>query len=153
MKHSLLSLALASLLASVSVSATADESVVVDGKQYRTIEVNGQTYLTPDNGGKKRVARSLDGKAVQPSLRSGDVLLQGVASPELIVSGTLLVAAEDAEAKALASRHDLHFKQSSGGIALLEAKPGTDLNAIAGQLKQEGIEVQIELGGAQQQPK
>lgn len=153
MKHSLLSLALASLLASVSLQATAEESVVVDGKQYRTIEVNGQTYLTPDNGSKKRVARSLDGKAVQPSLRSGDVLLQGVASPELIVSGTLLVAAEDAEAKALANRHDLHFKQSSGGIALLEAKPGTDLNAIASQLKQEGIEVQIELGGAQQQPK
>ncbi|MCH7372184.1 hypothetical protein [Aeromonas sp. MR16] len=153
MKHSLLSLALASLLASVSIQAAADESVVVDGKQYRTIEVNGQTYLTPDNGSKKRVARSLDGQATQPSLRSGDVLLQGVASPELIVSGTLLVAAEDAEAKALASRHGLRFKQSSGGIALLEAKPGTDLNAIASQLKQEGIEVQIELGGAQQQPK
>ncbi|MNH17117.1 hypothetical protein D3C79_767740 [compost metagenome] len=153
MKHSLLSLALASLLASVSIQATADESVVVDGKQYRTIEVNGQTYLTPDNGSKKRVARSLDGQATQPSLRSGDVLLQGVASPELIVSGTLLVAAEDAEAKALASRHGLRFKQSSGGIALLEAKPGTDLNAISARLKQEGVKVQIELAGAEQQPR
>lgn len=153
MKHSLLSLALASLLASVSVSVTAEETVVVEGKQYRTIEVNGQTYLTPDNGSKKRVARSLDGKAPQPSLRSGDILLQGAASPELIVSGTLLVEADDAQAKAVATRHGLHFKQSSGGIALLEAKPGTDLNAISTQLKQEGVNVQIELAGAQQQPK
>ena len=79
MKHSLLGLALAGLLASVGVHA-ADESVVIDGKQYRTIEVNGQTYLTPDNGSKQRVARSADGKAPRQTLRSGDVLLQGVAS-------------------------------------------------------------------------
>lgn len=153
MKHSLLSLALASLLASVCVHATADESVVIDGKQYNTIEVNGKTYLTPDNGSKKRVARSLDGKVPQQTLRSGDVLLQGVASPELTVSGTLLVEADDNQAKALAGRHGLQFKQSSGGIALLEAKPGTDLNAIATQLKQQGVRVQIELAGVLKQPK
>lgn len=153
MKHSLLSLALASLLASVCVHATADESVVIDGKQYNTIEVNGKTYLTPDNGSKKRVARSLDGKLPQQTLRRGDVLLQGVASPELTVSGTLLVEADDNQAKALAGRHGLQFKQSSGGIALLEAKPGTDLNAIATQLKQQGVRVQIELAGALKQPK
>ena len=153
MKHSLLSLALASLLASVSAQATAEESVVIEGKQYSTIEVNGQTYLTPDNGSKKRVARSLDGKAPQQTLRRGDVLMQGAASPELTVSGTLLVEADDASAKALATRHSLNFKQSSGGIALLEAKPGTDLNAIATKLKSEGVNVQIELSGAEQQPK
>ena len=48
MKQSLLSLALASLLASVCVHATADESVVIDGKQYNTIEVNGKNL--PDAG-------------------------------------------------------------------------------------------------------
>lgn len=151
MKQILFGLTLAGLL--TALPALADESVTIDGKQYRAIEVNGQTYFTPDNGSKKRVARSLDGKAAQPGLRSGDVLLQGAASPELVVSGTLLVAAEDTQAKSLASRHGLSFKQSSGGIALLTAKPGADLNAIASQLRQEGVEVQIELGGPEQQPK
>jgi len=146
-------LLLATLLAPLSGQLCAEESVTMDGKQYSTIEVNGQTYLIPDNGSKKRVARSLDSKAPQQTLRRGDVLLQGAASPELTVSGTLLVEADDASATALASRHGLSFKQSSGGIALLEAKPGTDLNAIATALKQEGVNVQIELAGALKQPK
>ncbi|MBL0443533.1 hypothetical protein JEO77_19270 [Aeromonas veronii] len=146
-------LLLATLLAPLSGQLCAQESVTMDGKQYSTIEVNGQTYLIPDNGSKKRVARSLDGKAPQQTLRRGDVLMQGAASPELTVSGTLLVEADDATAKALATRHGLNFKQSSGGIALLEAKSGTDLNAIATQLQSEGVKVQIELSGAEQQPK
>ena len=146
-------LLLATLLAPLSGQLCAQESVTMDGKQYSTIEVNGQTYLTPDNGSKKRVARSLDGKAAQPGLRSGDVLLQGVASPELTVSGTLLIEADEPQARALAKRHGLSFKQSSGGIALLQAKPGTDLNAISARLQQEGVKVQIELAGAEQQPR
>ena len=146
-------LLLATLLAPLSGQLCAQESVTMDGKQYSTIEVNGQTYLIPDNGCKKRVARSLDSKVPQQTLRRGDVLMQGAASPELTVSGTLLVEADDASAKALATRHGLNFKQSSGGIALLEAKPGTDLNAIATKLKSEGLNVQIELSGAEQQPK
>ncbi len=146
-------LLLATLLAPLSGQLCAEESVTMDGKQYSTIEVNGQTYLIPDNGSKKRVASSLDSKVPQQTLRRGDVLMQGAASPELTVSGTLLVEADDASATALASRHGLSFKQSSGGIALLEAKPGTDLNAIATQLKSEGMKVQIELSGAKQQPK
>ncbi|WP_279486924.1 serine protease chaperone [Aeromonas veronii] len=146
-------LLLATLLAPLSGQLCAEESVTMDGKQYSTIEVNGQTYLIPDNGNKRRVARSLDSKAPQQTLRRGDVLMQGAASPELTVSGTLLVEADDASATALASRHGLSFKQSSGGIALLEAKPGTDLNAIASKLKSEGVKVQIELSGAEQQPK
>ncbi|THJ47643.1 MULTISPECIES: serine protease chaperone [Aeromonas] len=146
-------LLLATLLAPLSGQLCAQESITMDGKQYSTIEVNGQTYLIPDNGSKKRVARSLDSKVPQQTLRRGDVLMQGAASPELTVSGTLLVEADDATAKALASRHGLNFKQSSGGIALLEAKPGTDLNAIATKLKSEGVNVQIELSGAEQQPK
>ncbi|ELM3615244.1 TPA: hypothetical protein SIA29_003324 [Aeromonas sobria] len=146
-------LLLATLLAPLSGQLCAEESVTMDGKQYSTIEVNGQTYLIPDNGSKKRVARSLDSKAPQQTLRRGDVLMQGAASPELTVSGTLLVEADDASATALASRHGLSFKQSSGGIALLEAKPGTDLNAIASKLQSEGVKVQIELSGAEQQPK
>ncbi|MFM4768274.1 serine protease chaperone [Aeromonas veronii] len=146
-------LLLATLLAPLSGQLCAQESVTMDGKQYSTIEVNGQTYLIPDNGSKKRVARSLDSKVPQQTLRRGDVLMQGAASPELTVSGTLLVEADDASAKALATRHGLNFKQSSGGIALLEAKSGTDLNAIATKLKSEGVKVQIELSGAEQQPK
>ncbi|WP_421353921.1 serine protease chaperone [Aeromonas veronii] len=146
-------LLLATLLAPLSGQLCAQESVTMDGKQYSTIEVNGQTYLIPDNGSKKRVARSLDSKVPQQTLRRGDVLMQGAASPELTVSGTLLLEADDASAKALATRHGLNFKQSSGGIALLEAKPGTDLNAIATKLKSEGVNVQIELSGAEQQPK
>ncbi|WP_033136361.1 serine protease chaperone [Aeromonas finlandensis] len=146
-------LLLATLLAPLSGQLCAEESITMDGKQYSTIEVNGETYLIPDNGSKKRVARSLDSKVPQQSLRRGDVLMQGAASPELTVSGTLLVEADDASATALASRHGLSFKQSSGGIALLEAKPGTDLNAIASKLKSEGVKVQIELSGAEQQPK
>lgn len=146
-------LLLATLLAPLSGQLCAEESVTMDGKQYSTIEVNGQTYLIPDNGSKKRVTRSLDSKVPQQTLRRGDVLMQGAASPELTVSGTLLVEADDATAKALATRHSLNFKQSSGGIALLEAKPGTDLNAIATKLKSEGVNVQIELSGAEQQPK
>ena len=146
-------LLLATLLAPLSGQLCAQESVTMDGKQYSTIEVNGQTYLIPDNGSKKRVARSLDSKVPQQTLRRGDVLMQGAASPELTVSGTLLVEADDASAKALATRHGLNFKQSSSGIALLEAKPGTDLNAIATKLKSEGVNVQIELSGAEQQPK
>ncbi|WP_338455108.1 serine protease chaperone [Aeromonas veronii] len=146
-------LLLATLLAPLSGQLCAEESVTMDGKQYSTIEVNGQTYLIPDNGSKKRVARSLDSKVPQQTLRRGDVLMQGAASPELTVSGTLLVEADDASAKALATRHGLNFKQSSGGIALLEAKSGTDLNAIATKLKSEGVKVQIELSGAEQQPK
>ncbi|MFM5584904.1 hypothetical protein ACET8Y_19655 [Aeromonas veronii] len=146
-------LLLATLLAPLSGQLCAQESVTMDGKQYSTIEVNGQTYLIPDNGSKKRVTRSLDSKVPQQTLRRGDVLMQGAASPELIVSGTLLVEADDASAKALATRHGLNFKQSSGGIALLEAKSGTDLNAIATKLQSEGVKVQIELSGAEQQPK
>ncbi|WP_439832403.1 serine protease chaperone [Aeromonas veronii] len=146
-------LLLATLLAPLSGQLCAQESVTMDGKQYSTIEVNGQTYLIPDNGSKRRVARSLDSKVPQQILRRGDVLMQGAASPELTVSGTLLVEADDATAKALATRHGLNFKQSSGGIALLEAKPGTDLNAIATKIKSEGVNVQIELSGAEQQPK
>ncbi len=146
-------LLLATLLAPLSGQLCAEESVTMDGKQYSTIEVNGQTYLIPDNGSKKRVARSLDSKVPQQTLRRGDVLMQGAASPELTVSGTLLVEADDASAKELATRHSLNFKQSSGGIALLETKPGTDLNAIATKLKSEGVNVQIELSGAEQQPK
>ena len=146
-------LLLATLLTPLSGQLCAEESVTMDGKQYSTIEVNGQTYLIPDNGSKKRVARSLDSKVPQQTLRRGDVLMQGAASPELTVSGTLLVEADDATAKALATRHGLNFKQSSGGIALLEAKSGTDLNAIATKLKSEGVNVQIELSGAEQQPK
>ncbi|MFQ1685973.1 hypothetical protein ACK38W_16205 [Aeromonas veronii] len=146
-------LLLATLLAPISGQLCAQESITMDGKQYSTIEVNGQTYLIPDNGSKKRVARSLDSKVPQQTLRRGDVLMQGAASPELTVSGTLLVEADDATAKALATRHGLNFKQSSGGIALLEAKSGTDLNAIATKLQSEGVKVQIELSGAEQQPK
>ena len=146
-------LLLATLLAPLSGQLCAEESVTMDGKQYSTIEVNGQTYLIPDNGSKKRVARSLDDKVPQQSLRRGDVLMQGAASPELTVSGTLLVEADDATAKALAPRPGLNFKQSSGGIALLEAKSGTDLNAIATKLQSEGVKVQIELSGAERQPK
>lgn len=146
-------LLLATLLAPLSGQLCAQESITMDGKQYSTIEVNGQTYLIPDNGSKKRVARSLDSKVPQQTLRRGDVLMQGAASPELTVSGTLLVEADDASAKALATRHGLNFKQSSGGIALLEAKSGIDLNAIATKLKSEGVNVQIELSGAEQQPK
>ncbi|WP_323063202.1 serine protease chaperone [Aeromonas jandaei] len=146
-------LLLATLLAPLSGQLCAEESVTMDGKQYSTIEVNGQTYLIPDNGSKKRVARSLDDKVPPQSLRRGDVLMQGAASPELTVSGTLLVEADDATAKALATRHGLNFKQSSGGIALLEAKSGTDLNAIATKLQSEGVKVQIELSGAERQPK
>ncbi|MFM5332910.1 hypothetical protein ACET9Z_10890 [Aeromonas veronii] len=146
-------LLLATLLAPLSGQLCAQESITMDGKQYSTIEVNGQTYLIPDNGSKKRVARSLDSKVPQQTLRRGDVLMQGAASPELTVSGSLLVEADDATAKALATRHGLNFKQSSGGIALLEAKSGTDLNAIATKLKSEGVNVQIELSGAEQQPK
>lgn len=146
-------LLLATLLAPLSGQLCAQESITMDDKQYSTIEVNGQTYLIPDNGSKKRVARSLDSKVPQQTLRRGDVLMQGAASPELTVSGTLLVEADDATAKALATRHGLNFKQSSGGIALLEAKSGTDLNAIATKLQSEGVKVQIELSGAEQQPK
>ncbi|MFM5617489.1 hypothetical protein ACET7O_16245 [Aeromonas veronii] len=146
-------LLLATLLVPLSGQLYAQESITMDGKQYSTIEVNGQTYLIPDNGSKKRVARSLDSKVPQQTLRRGDVLMQGAASPELTVSGTLLVEADDASAKALATRHGLNFKQSSGGIALLEAKSGTDLNAIATKLQSEGVKVQIELSGAEQQPK
>ncbi|MDR5013093.1 hypothetical protein RF663_02385 [Aeromonas veronii] len=146
-------LLLATLLAPLSGQLCAQESVTMDGKQYSTIEVNGQTYLIPDNSSKKRVARSLDSKVPQQTLRRGDVLMQGAASPELTVSGTLLLEADDATAKALATRHGLNFKQSSGGIALLEAKPGNDLNAIANKLQSEGVKVQIELSGAEQQPK
>ncbi|WP_447758689.1 serine protease chaperone [Aeromonas veronii] len=146
-------LLLATLLAPLSGQLCAEESVTMDGKQYSTIEVNGQTYLIPDNGSKKRVARSLDSKVPQQTLRRGDVLMQGAASPELTVSGTLLLEADDATAKALATRHGLNVKQSSGGIALLEAKSGTDLNAIATKLQSEGVKVQIELSGAEQQPK
>ncbi|TNI82584.1 hypothetical protein CF116_03660 [Aeromonas veronii] len=146
-------LLLATLLAPLSGQLCAQESITMDGKQYSTIEVNGQTYLIPDNGSKKRVARSLDSKVPQQTLRRGDVLMQGAASPELTVSGTLLVEADDASAKALATRHGLNFKQSSGGIALLEAKSGNDLNAIATKLQSEGVKVQIELSGAEQQPK
>ena len=146
-------LLLATLLAPLSGQLCAEESVTMDGKQYSTIEVNGQTYLIPDNGSKKRVARSLDDKVPQQSLRRGDVLMQGAASPELTVSGTLLVEADDTSAKALATRHGLNFKQRSGGIALLEAKSGTDLNAIATKLQSEGVKVQIELSGAERQPK
>ncbi|CAJ1850708.1 hypothetical protein [Aeromonas veronii] len=146
-------LLLATLLAPLSGQLCAQESITMDGKQYSTIEVNGQTYLIPDNGSKKRVARSLDSKVPQQTLRRGDVLMQGAASPELTVSGTLLLEADDATAKALATRHGLNFKQSSGGIALLEAKSGTDLNAIATKLQSEGVKVQIELSGAEQQPK
>ncbi|WP_429009601.1 serine protease chaperone [Aeromonas allosaccharophila] len=146
-------LLLATLLAPLSGQLCAEESVTMDGKQYSTIEVNGQTYLIPDNGSKQRVARSLDSKVPQQTLRRGDVLMQGAASPELTVSGTLLVEADDATARTLATRHGLNFKQSSGGIALLEAKSGTDLNAIATKLKSEGVNVQIELSGAEQQPK
>ncbi|MFM5635100.1 hypothetical protein ACET5Y_02550 [Aeromonas veronii] len=146
-------LLLATLLAPLSGQLCAQESVTMDGKQYSTIEVNGQTYLIPDNGSKKRVARSLDSKVPQQTLRRGDVLMQGAASPELTVSGTLLLEADDASAKALATRYGLNFKQSSGGIALLEAKSGTDLNAIATKLQSEGVKVQIELSGAEQQPK
>ncbi|MGY3861384.1 serine protease chaperone [Aeromonas lacus] len=146
-------LLLATLLAPLSGQLCAEESVTMDGKQYSTIEVNGQTYLIPDNGSKKRVARSLNDKVPQQSLRRGDVLMQGAASPELTVSGTLLVEADDATAKALATRHGLNFKQSSGGIALLEAKSGTDLNAIATKLQSEGVKAQIELSGAERQPK
>ncbi|MGH1410050.1 MAG: serine protease chaperone [Aeromonas sp.] len=145
-------LLLATLLAPLSGQLCA-EDVTMDGKQYNTIEVNGQTYLIPDNGSKTRVARSLDSKVPQQTLRRGDVLMQGAASPELTVSGTLLVEADDANATALASRHGLSFKQSSGGIALLEAKPGSDLNAIATKLRSEGVKVQIELSGAIKQPK
>ncbi|WP_439827122.1 serine protease chaperone [Aeromonas enteropelogenes] len=152
MKQTMITLALASLLATATTYTSAEESVTIDGKQYRTIEVNGQTYLTPDDGSKKRVTRSLDGKVPQQTLRRGDALLQGVASPELTVSGTLLVEADDSQAKEIASRHGLQFKQSSGGIALLEAKPSTDLNAIATRLKEEGVKVQIELSGTEQQP-
>ena len=146
-------LLLATLLAPLSGQLCAQESVTMDGKQYSTIEVNGQTYLIPDNGSKKSVARSLADKVTQESLRRGDVSMQGAASPELTVSGTLLVEADDATAKALATRHGLNFKQSSGGIALLEAKSGTDLNAIATKLQSEGVKVQIELSGAERQPK
>ena len=146
-------LLLATLLAPLSGQLCAQESVTMDGKQYSTIEVNGQTYLIPDNGSKKRVARSLDGKAPQQALRRGDGLMQRAGSPGLTASGTLLVEPADATAKALATRHGLNFKQSSGGIALLEAKSGTDLNAIATQLQSEGVKVQIELSGAEQQPK
>lgn len=146
-------LLLATLLAPLSGQLCAEESVTMDGKQYSTIEVNGQTYLIPDNGSKKRVARGLDSKVPQQTLRRGDVLMQGAASPELTVSGTLLVEADDATARTLATRHGLSFKQSSGGIALLEAKPGNDLNAIATTLQSEGVKVQIELSGAEQQPK
>ncbi|MGY3967251.1 serine protease chaperone [Aeromonas enteropelogenes] len=153
MKQTMITLALASLLATATTYASAEESVTIDGKQYHTIEVNGQTYLTPNDGSKKRVTRSLDGKVPQQTLRRGDALLQGVASPELTVSGTLLVEADDSQAKAIANRHGLQFKQSSGGIALLEAKPSTDLNAIATRLKEEGVKVQIELSGTEQQPK
>ena len=146
-------LLLATLLAPLSGQLCAQESVTMDGKQYSTIEVNGQTYLIPDNGSKKRVARSLDDKVPQQSLRRGDVLMQGAASPELTVSGTLLIEADEPQARALATRHGLSFKQSSGGIALLEAKSGTDLNAIATKLQSEGVKVQIELSGAERQPK
>ncbi|MFB2866056.1 hypothetical protein [Aeromonas sp. MdU4] len=146
-------LLLATLLVPLSGQLCAEESITMDGKPYNTIEVNGQTYLIPDNGSKKRVARNLDSKAPQQTLRPGDVLLQGADSPELTVSGTLLVEADDASATALATRYGLSFTLSSSGIALLEAKPGTDLNAIATKLKQEGVKVQIELSGAKQQPK
>ncbi|HHQ4690901.1 TPA: serine protease chaperone [Aeromonas veronii] len=146
-------LLLASLLAPLALNAVAAEAVTLEGKQYRTIEVNGQTYLIPDHGSKSRTTRSLDGKEPLQTLHRGDVLMQGAASPELTVSGTLLVEADDDQASALASRHGLRFKQSSGGIALLEAKPGTDLNAVATALKQEGVKVQIELAGALKQPK
>ena len=144
-------LLLATLLAPLSGQLCAQERGTMDGKQNSP--VNGQTYLIPDNGSKKRVARSLDSKVPQQTLRRGDVLMQGAASPELTVSGTLLVEADDATAKALATRHGLNFKQSSGGIALLEAKSGTDLNAIATKLQSEGVKVQIELSGAERQPK
>ncbi len=146
-------LLLASLLAPLVLNAVAAETVTLEGKQYRTIEVNGQTYLIPDHGSKSRTTRSLDGKEPLQTLHRGDVLMQGAVSPELTVSGTLLVEADDDQASALASRHGLRFKQSSGGIALLEAKPGTDLNAVATALKQEGVKVQIELAGALKQPK
>ncbi|MFB2863515.1 hypothetical protein [Aeromonas sp. MdU4] len=148
-------LLLATLLLPLSGALCAAESVTMDGKQYKTIEVNDQTYLTPDNGSKRQVANSLDtvdGKAAAQPLHRGDVLMEGAASPELTVSGTLLVKADDARAKELAARHGLNFQLSSGGIALLEAKPGSDLNAIAQQIKQQGIAVQIELTGDLMQP-
>ncbi|WP_033135161.1 serine protease chaperone [Aeromonas finlandensis] len=149
-------LLLATLLLPLSGALCAAESVTMDGEQYKTIEVNGKTYLTPDNGRQNRVARSgdsVDGNIPAQPLHRGDVLLEGAASPELTVSGTLLVKADDAKAHALATSHGLRFNQSSGGIALLEAKPGTDLNAIAQQLKQQGIIVEIELTGDLMQPK
>ena len=65
-------LLLATLLAALSGQLSAEESVTMDGKQYSTIEVNGQTYLIPDNGSKKRGARSLDGKTPQQTLRRGE---------------------------------------------------------------------------------
>ncbi|WP_109505160.1 hypothetical protein [Pseudomonas aeruginosa] len=154
MSYRIVTFTFATLLASISLQAMSNDSVTIDGKSYTAIEVNGQIYYSPDSVSEnRRSRRSVDGQPPQRALYAGDVLLQGATGPELKASGTLLVESDAEQARALATRYGLHLRQSSGGIALLEAEPSTDLNQVAAQMRQEGLEVQVEITGQLLRPK
>jgi hypothetical protein len=129
---------LATLLTHLAFSTQAVTSVTIDGKQYNAIEVNGETYLI--NDGNK-------------ILRRGNTLQETVNGRKLVVSGTLLIEADDNKARGLAQRYGLQFRQGIEGIALLEAPSTMDLNAVAAKIRLEGVEVEIELAGRKQRPK
>jgi hypothetical protein len=129
---------LATLLTSLAFSVQAATSITIDGKQYNTMEVDGETYILDDGN---------------TLLRRGHSLQAGVDGHQLVASGALLVEADDNKARALAKRYGLQFQQSIDGIALLEAPSTMDLNDVAAKIRQEGVEVEIELAGPKQRPK
>lgn len=155
MKFLFFNIFIAALLTSNTVRA-AEDSLVVDGKSYRAIEVNGQPYFALESIRAKSAYRLFDVNQPQQKqpLHRGDVLLEGVAaSPKLIVSGTLFVETGERAAKSLAQRYGLIFKNSIGGIASLEANNKVDINAVVSAMSKEGINVEVELAGQLKQPK
>ncbi|WP_447836011.1 serine protease chaperone [Aeromonas salmonicida] len=153
MKSVFFSLFIVALFTSHTIRATED-SLVIDGKSYRVVEVNGQPYFALESIRTKSASTLFDVNHLpqkQP-LHRGDILLQGVASPELRVSGTLFVETDERAAKSLAQRYGLIFKNSIGGVASLEAKHKVDINCVVSAMSKEGINVEVELAGQLQQP-
>ena len=154
MKWSLFSLLAISLASTLSFAAHSNELGLTGEQEYKAVIVNGKRYFAPVDGAIAQQSRRVDGLSASKKwvLKRGDKLRSDALGPILKVSGMILVEASDEQAKVLASRYDLTFRTSSGGIALLEAQEGVDLNAITTKLKRDGVNAEVELAGRTRQP-
>ncbi len=121
------------------------------------VEINGTLFFKADHTNNDDLVTGYSSGRSKRSLAnigvySGDVLTDKAGLMQYTASGSVLVRADKRKAKQLAREYGMVVQSTVGGIAILKAKPGTELTSISSRMKEAGNHAQVELINQAMQP-